>query len=143
MAKTSAIELGVVNDCLEGTPDTDELKRLVKYYPTYKLNYRAVFLEGFFNGDSYPELVAKKLSAKGIESPLTDQEKGGHGKWARSKAVKVLMRLLYLRFRLDKGMTRRQANREILSLFPPSAPIYKASKQSTIRKNTSSKVLDL
>ena len=101
-------------DDLDGIPDDAELARLVDYYPTYQLAHRKALLRGIFDGRTHTDLVLAKLNAKGIEYPVSKQSKGGHGLWVASKVRRTVVRLLYLRLRLDQGMSRRQANQVLL-----------------------------
>lgn len=49
---------------------------------------------------------------------------------------KLKKQLLYLRYRLDNGMTKRQANQKILSKYPSQKENTQDAGQSTIRKIT-------
>jgi hypothetical protein len=121
-------------------PDEIEIERLKKYYPTYQIVHRTQLLQGMFDGSSNEELVLGKMMAKGLDTSITKQAKGGHGKWVTAKVRKTVIRLLYLRHRLDEGMTRRQANQQLVKRFKFSSA--KDGGQSIIRKDTHSVVLD-
>ncbi len=127
-------------DDLDGIPDDDELLRLVRYYPTYERAHRKALLRGIFDGKLHTDLVLMKLQAKGIEYPISKQSKGGHGLWVASKVRRAVIRLLYLRYRLDSGWTRRRANQVLFQrfTFTESGDFG----QSSIRKATQSPVLD-
>lgn len=131
---------------LGGKPSEAEKSRLIRYYPTYQYVHRKELLDGLFDGKSHEELVLGKMTAKGLDvSAMTKQAKGGHGKWVRAKVRDATMRLLYLRYRLDQDMTRRQANKKLLGYFDdPKAKDGEqlSGWQSSIRKITYSPVLD-
>lgn len=125
---------------LGGKPDDIELERLKKYYPTYQLVHRTELLQGLFDGKSHEELVLGKMTAKGLDTSITKQAKGGHGKWVVAKVRKTVIRLLYLRYRIDQDMTRRQANKQLINRFAFSEELH--AHQSIIRKYTRSPMLD-
>lgn len=131
---------------LGGKPSDAEKARLLKYYPTYQYVHRKQLLDGLFDGKSHEELVLGKMTAKGLEvSQLSRQAKGGHGKWVVAKVRDATMRILYLRHRLDQGMTRRQSNKKLLHFFADSSATdakQLSGWQSSIRKITYSPVLD-
>ncbi len=127
-------------DDLKGKPSETEIERLVEYYPTYQYVHRIQLLQGLFDGESHDELVLGKMTAKGLDTSISKQAKGGHGKWVVAKVRKTVIRLLYLRYRIDDGMTRRQANKQLIKKFAFSEDLH--SHQSIIRKYTRSPVLD-
>ena len=101
-----------------------------------------LLLEGLFDGKCHEELVLGKMTAKGLDpSAVGKRAKGGHGRWVVAKIRKAVVRITYLRYRLDQGMTRRQANRKLLSEFSDSKAKNDGG-QSSIRKDTHSPVLD-
>jgi hypothetical protein len=122
-------------DDLGGKPDEKELDRLKKHYPTYYLVHRAQLLQGMFDGSSNEELVLDKLTVFGLDATIAKQAKGGHARWVVAKVRKTVIRLLYLRYRLDEGMTRRQADQQLFKRF-------EFSDRSSIRKATHSPLLD-
>jgi len=127
---------------LEKLPDINELNRLVKYYPTYEWEHRMALLNGYFQGKTLSELVNDKLKAKNIDkSGCNHQSLGGHARWVKEKVRKTIIRLLYLRYRLDQGLTQRQANQQILIKYPSPKNTQDAG-QSAIRKMTHSTILD-
>jgi hypothetical protein len=105
--------------------------------PTYQYVHRIQLLQGLFDGKSHEELVPGKMTAKGLDTSITKQATGGHGVVA--KVRKTVIRLLYLRFRIDDGMTRIQANQQLVKKFGRSDNLY--ADQSIIRKYTRSPVL--
>jgi len=125
---------------LGGKPDDSEIDRLKEYFPTYQIVHRTQLLQGMFDGSTVEEIILGKLTAKGLDTSITKQAKGGHGRWVKAKILRTVIRLLYLRFRLDLGMTRRKANQELLNRFFLLAT--PESGQSSIRKATHSPVLD-
>ena len=126
-------------DDLDGPPDYTELVRLVYYYPTYEMAHRKGLLQGFFDGKTQAEMVQDKINTKVGKKQLPKQSKGGHGLWVVSKARKAVIRLLYLRYRLDQGMTKRQANQQLWKQFASSKTTD--GDQSNIRNTTRSKIL--
>ncbi len=127
-------------DDLKGKPSEAEIARLIKYYPTYQYVHRSQLLHGLFDGESHDQLVLGKMTAKGLDTSISKQAKGGHGKWVVAKVRKTVIRLLYLRYRIDDDMTRRQANQQLVKRFTFSNA--KDGGQSIIRKDTHSPVLD-
>lgn len=128
-------------EVLGGTPDEAELSRLVLNYPTYEWEHRFALLRGYFEGRTREELVSAKLKALGKDvnfcSPLS---KGGHSRWVGQKIHKTFVRLLYLRYRLDEGLTQVRANQKLLKRFGSDGA--SDAGQSAIRKITHSPVLD-
>jgi len=127
-------------DDLDGIPGDEELARLVHYYPTYERAHRKALLRGVFDGKTHTDLVQGKLQAKGIEYPVSGRSKGGHGLWVAAKVRRTVIRLLYLRYRIDHGMSRRQANQTLFQQF--TFTDKGDCGQSSIRKATQSPVLD-
>ena len=128
-------ELGIL-------PDANELERLVEHYPTYGWEHRKLLLHGYFEGKSLRELVADKLKAKGIDiSKRPPTSLGGHSRWVKTKVRWTIIRILYLRYRLDKKLTKIQANQEILRKYP-SKKTTQDGGQSSIRKITHCSRLD-
>ena len=126
---------------LGGKPSDDEIKRLIENYPSYQYLHRWELLHGMFDGKSHEELVLGKMTAKGLDTSISKQSKGAHGRWVVAKIRKAVIRLLYLRYRLDKKMTRRKANQEIIKQFK----FWEEAKdfgQSSIRKDTRSLKID-
>jgi len=137
-----AKELLNVRAYLGTSPDAIELDRLVENYPTYEWEHRTKLLYGYFQGKSISELVDDKLHAKEIDkSTLSKQSLGGHSRWVKDKVKKTIIRILYLRSRLDEKMSRKVANSKLLDKFW-SNEISLESRQSTIRKATKSPILD-
>lgn len=110
---------------LDGFPDADEIRRLVDYYPTYEREHRKGLLQGILDGTEHTKLVFMKMSAKGVVDP-TPQQIGGHGRWVASKLRRTAIRLLYLRYTLDKGLTRKKALLEL----------YRYDVTRTLRKDS-------
>lgn len=122
-------------------PSSEEMNRLVEHYPTYEWEHRFGLLKGFFEGKSVAELVGDKLKAKGTTRPIARQARGGHTRWVLAKARKTVIRLIYLRYRIDEGMTRIRANQKIVAKFSVSQSMEDAGA-SNIRKTTHSPILD-
>lgn len=117
-------------------PDIDELNRLVEYYPTYEWEHRANLLYGYFQGKSVEEMVDDKLTAKNIDkSSCKYQCIGAHTKWVKFKVKRAIIRILYVRYRLDENMTKRVANQQILKKYF-SKKNAKDGGQSSIRYHT-------
>ncbi len=127
---------------LGGTePDAAELQRLVEYYPTYEWEHRMKLLHGVFENKSIEQLLADKLVAKGIGPRLSKQQKGAHIRWIVTKFRKTVVRLLYLRLRIDGSIPQRTANQQLLRQFH-SEKTTGDGGQSHMRKMTHSPVLD-
>ena len=140
MAREPAYTSDDALDDLGGKPSDDEIARLVKYYPKYQYIHRFQLLHGLFDGKSHEELVLGKMTAKGLDTSISKQAKGGHGRWVVAKVRRAVIRLLYLRYRLDDDMSRRQANQQLVKKF--SLSNAKDGGRSSIRKDTHSDVLD-
>lgn len=123
-------------------PNEEELQRLIEYYDTYSLEHRLGLLRGYLEGKSVEDLVKAKLKAKFIIQPLTKQQKGAHTKWVIDKVKRTIVRLLFLRYTLDDGMTQQQAR----SLLNKDYGSYKKTKAgddagaSNIERMTRSKI---
>lgn len=102
---------------LGGMPDNDDIRRLVKRYPSYKLGHRSALLHGLLDGKEHAEIVDETMKAKGVESAAPHQ-KGGHGRWVAKKVRKVALRLLYLRYRIDEKMSKKHARDKLINEHP-------------------------
>ena len=80
------------------------------------------------------------MTAKGLDTSISKQAKGGHGRWVVAKVRKTVIRLLYLRYPINDDMTRIQANQQLVKKFGRSDNLH--ADQSIIRKYTRSPVLD-
>ena len=130
-------------DKLGYLPDDNELRRLAEYYPSYEWDHRFRLLHGYFEGKSVREMVSDKLEAKGVvESECSKQSIGGHSRWVVLKVKKTIIRILYLRYRLDQGMSQRKANQRLLKDFG-SEKNTQDGGQSNIRDTTHSPVLNV
>jgi hypothetical protein len=128
-------------DLLGTIPDTEELARLVDNYPTYKWVHRSALLNGYFQGRTLAQLLKDKLSAKGLNADeLSPQSLGGHGRWVREKVKKTIVRLLYLRYRIDDGFSRIESDQLLLKKFGTDAA--SDGGQSAIRKMTAGGKID-
>lgn len=128
-------------DLLGTTPDAMELARLVKNYPTYEWEHRRALLQGYFQSESLQQLVERKLIAKEIDiNSCTGQSLGGHARWVTEKVKKTFARILYLRYRIDKGFTRRESNQRVLQIF--SSDSADDAGQSAVRKMTAGAKVD-
>lgn len=133
-------ELMNASEHLGKLPNNQELERLVKYYPSYGWEHRTKLLYGYFESKTIAELLSDKLKAKGInESKLSPQAKGAHIRWVIFKVKRTIIRLLYLRLRLDEGFSKIKANQELVKLFGPNQIVSDPS--SAIRKATHTKIL--
>lgn len=135
MPRKYSFDLQIAIELLGGAPDQNEIKRLTQYYPTFEWNHRSGLLWGFFEGKKYSELVDEKLSIKGISLPINKQSRGAHTSWAVNKTKKYVIRMLYLRYRLDLGMNQIKANATIFKKVPLDSKAKDAG-QSSIRKAT-------
>ena len=128
---------------LRKLPDIYELNRLVKYYPTYEWEHRMALLMGYFQGKNTSELVDAKLKAKKIiKASCSNKSLGGHARWANTKVKRTIIRILYLRYRLDQNLTQIQANQELHKKYP-SEKTTEDGGQSNIRTMTHSPILDV
>jgi hypothetical protein len=125
---------------LGGTPSSEEVSRLVEYYESYRLVHRKNLLQRLLSGEGHAQLLNGKLVDKSLPSSQTKQSKGGHGRWVTSKVRIVAMRVLYLRYRIDDGLTRRHANQKLLQKFTRTESVKKG--QPAIRRATRSPLLD-
>lgn len=128
---------------LKREPAYFEIERLVTNYPTYKLKHRAILLEAITTGRSHKWVTAAKISAKKtFVFSDSKQAKGGHARWSSAKLRRTALRLLYLQYRFDEGLSRRQANAKLVQAQPESDARDLDLLQSNIRKATYSPVLD-
>lgn len=129
-------------DVLEGKiPDSDELDRLVENYPSFKWAHRDALLHGYFRGETLRDLVEAKLRTLNIDiGTRTPRSLGGHSRWVREKVNKTLVRILYLRYRIDDSLNRRAADQMLLKNF--SSDRAKDAGQSAIRKMTEGAKID-
>lgn len=117
-------------------PSQDELIRLVEYYQTYNWIHRVGLLNGFFSGKTIDELVDDKLAVMGKDRlKLTKQQIGGHKTWVIRKISKTIIRIMFLRYFINKGYSRKEANRFLKEDFP--AKEGAKDPTSNIRKATS------
>lgn len=136
---------------LGSLPTDHELQRLAYYYPTYyEWEHRSRLLHGYFSGKTLAELVEDKLDAKDIVKPISKQSRGGHTRWVLKKITKTIVRIQYLRYRIEEKLSHSQANAKFLSSYytdedlkleGQEAQTSIESKQSKIRKMTFSKVI--
>ena len=117
-------------EILGGVPNSDEINRLKDAYCTYDFPRRGLFLQKYFNTDSLKSLTEDRVTLEHGQQATSIQSKGGYGNWVRSKSRRLVVRLLYLRYTLDEGCTRRQANQKINQLT------WLDYTQSSIRKAT-------
>ena len=123
-------------------PDNAELNRLVEYYPTYEWEHRIALLKGYFQGKNISELVDAKLKAKKInKASCSKQSLGGHSRWVKTKVKRTIIRILYLRYRLDQNLTQIKANQELLYKYHSEKKTVDGG-QANIRTMTHSPVLD-
>lgn len=141
LIKTYCFSLQDAIDLLGDFPDVIELQRLVENYPTYEKAHRMGLLKGFFEGKSVTHLVQDKRQALNKTPRGSARSAGGDARWVSKKARKTVVRILYLRYRIDEHMTRIQANRALLKNLPYETN-SKDAGQSNIRKMTLSPVLD-
>lgn len=122
-------------------PDAEELRRLVKNYPSYEWEHRSALLDGYFAGRTLGQLVEDKLRALGLEPrACSGHSLGGHGRWVWEKVKKTFVRILYLRYRIDGAKTRREAHQHLLQLFYSQKA--DDAGQSALRKMTEGAAVD-
>ncbi len=119
---------------LDGIPEEDELSRLVKYYPTYDVDHRLGLLQDIFDGKTHTEMLRNKLKSKGIVFP-SGKSKGGHSTWVTTKVRKTVIRLLYLRNTEDRGLSRKEALKELYEKKRRGGPSFELTNDM-IRKST-------
>ena len=130
---------------LGGTPSDHEIQRLVLKYPTYNLPHRKHLISSITDGKSPVFMAKKKLEALG-QTEMCPQQLGPNVKWATAKIRRFVRRMYYLRYRIDQGMTRRQANQRILyklELRSTRTPNSVESRQRTVRRDTQGAAIDL
>jgi len=124
-------------DELGGDPGAEELDRLVDNYRSYKLNRRKT-LPQYFTGRTIKELVEDKLAALGLVSDtLGARSLGGHRRWAREKVNRAILRLLYLRYRIDEKLSRKHANQRVIQRYKSElgkSAIQKATRYAEVDK---------
>ena len=120
---------------LDGEPGYSEVERLKYYYPKYETElHRKNWLSGYLHGKSHRELSMRKIKDQGLDpSKLTLQQMNGHRGWVTKKSKRLIIRLLFLRYAIDQGMSRANANSHPLGIFPTKAEDF---GKSTIRKHT-------
>lgn len=128
-------------DVLGKSPDEAELLRLVENYPSYKWEHRNALLRGYFQGHALEQLLEDKLRAKNIDpASCGGRSIGGHTRWVCEKVERTFMRILYLRHRLDDGLTRTKAHQRLIKQF--GSDKAKDAGQSAIRKATAGAKVD-
>ena len=120
-----------VEDLGGDVPDLEELERLFFYYPKYKDQvHRAGILQGLLAGNSHSAMLKQWIDDK-EQQDLKGVKKGGPGKAVPSKIKRLVMRLLYLRYRTS-GASQVEANEELIAKFdlgPSSVAKITTSKQ--------------
>lgn len=135
MAKEYITTLDAAYKTMGYPPSDYELNRLVKYYQTYNWLHRTKLLKGFFSGKSVDELVDDKLKVIGkTRKDVSRWSIGGHKKWVLAKIEKTIIRLMFLRYSLDKDYTREKSNEYLLADFPSKKNA--ADPTSNIRNST-------
>lgn len=111
-----------------------------KDIPTYEKLHRKNLLSIMFAGTDHATIRDATTSAKEGATAGNFLSRGGHGRWVVAKLKRTTIRLLCLRYRLDKNLSRREANQQLLriSLFAEPSD----AGQSSIRKATASARLD-
>lgn len=127
-------------ELLGGVPDQEELNRLIYFYPTYVWSYRGGLIKDFFGAKDLEEMIDLKIARKELPIPQKKQQRGGHGRWIKSKLNRLVIRLLFLRYRIDEGLSKIEANQRIYQhVWSTDA---KDLGQSNVRKATKSARLD-
>ncbi len=120
-----------------------EIQRLINHYPSYKWAHRKCLIEDILENRSPVVMAQHKKQAKGI-SDVVKQSDGGHTKWVTAKLRRFVRRVIFLRLRIDDGLTKRQANQIILRDYDmPSTKgkVKPESLQRTVRKDTQCNLL--
>lgn len=116
-------------------PDKKELERFIECFPKFTKEYRQELLWGYFQDKSIDELREDVLNAKGINSSrISAQQKGGVNSGIVRKVKSVVIRILFLRYYLDEGFSRKLANNKLVRRF--GSDIAKDVGMSAIRKQT-------
>lgn len=139
MGKKYVFTLSIAVELLGGIPNKQELLRLREHYKTFEWNYRSSLLYGFFDGMTVDELTDEKLDLKNVELPISGKQRGGHSRWVVTKPKKYVLRILYLRYRIDQGLNQIEANQLVAKAFSTSDK--NDTTQSNIRKATHCKLL--
>lgn len=105
-------------DALDGIPSESELNRLVHFYPQYTKLHRAKLLKGMISQTDHALMIDSHTFLKHGQM-LGNGLKGGYAKAVSAKIRRTVLRLLYLRLRLDKtpSATKNGANGELLAQF--------------------------
>ena len=113
-------------------PDEAELQRLVDCYPTYLKVWRQGFLNDLRKRAKHHEMVLGKMLSKDASVP-TPQQKGGLAAGIPAKLRKTAIRLLYLRYLIDRPMSRKHAHDH---LEANHRPLLGKLKRATIASYT-------
>jgi hypothetical protein len=127
------------NDLGGGATNTD-IDRLYTYYETFKLPQRRQFVETMLSGKTLRELDKQRQVTVGMGDPKSPQAKGGRSGWARGQLKKTVIRILYLRHRLDEKLGKRVANQLLLQKFYKDSTAQDAGQRS-IRQATATPLL--
>jgi len=141
MIRKSKEKLLDAKDELGYLPEEAEFQRLIKHYDSYSWEHRNKLLRGYFESKSVVELVEAKLKAKGKPKLelLTKQEKGAHTMWVFKKVKKLIVRLKFLRYTLDDGLTQVEAHQKLLPKYGSKKEAQDGG-QSNVAKMTHSNV---
>jgi len=135
MAKRYIASIERAHKVMGYKPTAEEFVRLVEYYKTYNWIHRTKLLDGFFSGKSPDDLLDDKLKIVGKTRKDIDRWSiGGHKKWVLAKIEKTIIRLMFLRYHLDKEFSREESNNLLIRDFPPKENV--ADPTSNIRNST-------
>lgn len=130
---------------LDGFIDDREANLVQQYYIQYDTpskRYRFTALHELSGKFATEDIQQERIRIKGIAVPNTKQEKGGHGNWIARHRRRTVIRILFLRAVFERGLSRVQANQELL-------PIFGSNKAETdggasgIREATRSRAVNL
>ena len=120
-------------------PDVDELNDLADCCICYQLEKRQGVLHGYYFERSLDAIIDRRFAAEKKDRATFSQNSINRYKgWARTKVRRALVRLLYMRYRLDNRLTPTEANIRIMNDHVPQIYGKKKVDESTITRLTAS-----
>lgn len=111
---TKPKELPDAEKVLVVLPTETELSRLAFYFPSYNREHRTGILRGLFVEKSIDAILDQKFKVIGKDRALMTQgQLKGHKGWAHKRIKYTFVRLLYLRYLKDQGLSKNQARSKV------------------------------